>query len=600
MAAAKTQRPRKKQKKQHRMNGVQKAFLLSLIAAGRMNPQLIEACKNHSTEPWDLTERQIQYWRRKMKHRFQELQDNEVLEVMTKGFALKENRIRSLGMLADRMLEDLLASDKKKELIWLERKKSRGSRENFEAFMEEEFNTAQLAQYRGLMDDIAKETGGRNPKLLDESAEALADAHDFSIPAELIASSFADVHRDIKAKAHTEYVFSGGRGSTKSSYVSLAIVALLIATPGVHALAARQVANTIRDSAYSQIYWAIAELGLLDKFKCTKMPLEMEYLPTGQKIYFRGADDPAKLKSIKPAFGYIGFLWFEELDQFRGAAAVRKIEQSVIRGGDEAYIFKSFNPPPTANNWANKYVQIPKDSQYHHFSNYLSVPREWLGKTFLEEAEHLKEVNPPAYDHEYMGVPTSAGGQVFDNVILRAITDDEILGPKNDLGKRIGGLNSKELHGLDWGFFPDPFAYVRCHYDPARLRLYIYQEFRVNKMSNKGTWKEIKKLGVRDQDLIIADSAEPKSIADYKEYGSNTRGAEKGPDSVSYSIKWLQSLAEIIVDPARAPNAAMEFQNYELEMDKDGEWISAYPDKNNHFIDGTRYATNLIWRRRGK
>jgi len=433
------------------------------------------------------------------------------------------------------------------------------------------------------------------------------------LSADLIASPFIDVHRDIKERRHMEYLLKGGRGSTKSSFTSLEFIILLVNNPGVHGLAMRQVANTLRDSVYSQLVWAISMLGLDDKFKCISSPLEITYIPTGQKIFFRGADMPEKIKSIKPSFGHIGILWFEELDQFHGPEAIRKIEQSVLRGGEEAWNFKTYNPPRSTANWVNKYAQIPKENQYQHHSTYLDVPVEWLGQTFTDEAEHLKNVNPKSYEHEYLGVANGTGGTVFENIVIRKITDEEV------------SQFDHVLHGLDWGYFPDPAAYVRCHYDPARLRLYIFGELRAQKMGNPELYRALVNMGLTSEDTIIADSAEPKSIADFRAYsselttitdsngnfvlvdgmpleifGPSCRGAEKGPESVKYSIKWLQSLTEIVIDNQRAPYSAEEFLNYELEQDKDGNFISEYPDRNNHFIDGIRYATNLIWRRRGQ
>ena len=161
------------------------------------------------------------------------------------------------------------------------------------------------------------------------------------IPATMVAPVFAPVLFDIKEKRHTEYVFPGGRGSTKSSFVSLAVGDILRSNDQIHAVIMRQVGDTMRSSIYQQARWAIEALGLEDEFECTVSPLEITRKSTGQKIYFRGADDPGKVKSIKVPFGYIGVLWFEELDQFMGPEAVRKIEQSVIRGGDTAYIFKT-------------------------------------------------------------------------------------------------------------------------------------------------------------------------------------------------------------------------------------------------------------------
>jgi phage terminase large subunit len=217
------------------------------------------------------------------------------------------------------------------------------------------------------------------------------------------------------------------------------------------------------------------------------------------------------------------------------------------------------------------------------------VPVEWLGQVFLDEAEHLKLTNPLAYAHEYLGEVNGTGGQVFDNVKLRAIPQAEL------------AVYDRPLYGIDWGFFPDPFAYVKAYYNAQQHKLYIYDEYRANKKGNKAVYTDLVKLkGITPQDILIADSAEPKSIADFREYGCSCRGAEKGPESVTYSMKWLQSLAEIVIDNERAPETAQEFIDYELEVDKDGEYISEYPDLNNHFIDATRYATNLIWRRRGQ
>ena len=294
------------------------------------------------------------------------------------------------------------------------------------------------------------------------------------------------------------------------------------------------------------------------------------------------------MKSIKVPFGYIGILWLEELDQFTGPESVRKIEQSVVRGGDIAYIFKSFNPPKSSSNWANKYIKIPKETRLVTWSNYTQVPEAWLGKPFLEEASFLKEVNPDAYENEYMGVANGSGGSVFDNVKIRAITDDEI------------SQFDHVLNGVDWGWYPDLYAFVRVHYDPSRLRLYIYREYTCNKKSNRQTADELIKLGVTSNDLITCDSAENKSIGDYKSYGLFARPAEKGPGSREYSYKWLQSLREIVIDNVRCPVAAEEFLDYEYDRDKEGNVISGYPDGNDHCIDAVRYATNSIWKRRGQ
>ncbi len=408
------------------------------------------------------------------------------------------------------------------------------------------------------------------------------------VPSNMVAPVFAPVVFDIQEHRHTEYVFPGGRGSTKSSFISLQIIDLIMNNDQMHAVVMRQVADTLRGSVYQQILWAIEALDLTDEFHATVSPMEITRKSTGQKIYFRGADDPGKVKSIKVPFGYIGILWLEELDQFTGPESVRKIEQSVIRGGDVAYIFKSFNPPKTASNWANKYIRIPKETRLVTESTYLDVPAKWLGKPFLDEAEFLKETNPEAYENEYLGVANGSGGSVFSNVVIRAITDEEI--------KQFDRL----YNGVDWGWYPDPYHFTRCHYDAARLKLYIFTEYRCNKQSNRQTADKLLELGITGNDLITCDSAEEKSVGDYKAYGLLARGALKGPGSVEYSMKWLQSLVEIVIDNVRCPKTAEEFLEYEYERDKEGNVISGYPDKNNHGIDAVRYATNPIWKKKGQ
>lgn len=443
----------------------------------------------------------------------------------------------------------------------------------------EEANPAQITTAIGTL--IDKFTVG-------EQARTRESDGIFEVPARLVASPFVDVHRDILDKDHTEYVEKGGRGSTKSSFISLEIPALIKNNPQLHAVCCRKVGNTLRDSVFSQVIWAIDSLGLSQEFESRVSPLEITYKPTGQKIYFRGADDPIKLKSIKPPFGYIGILWMEELDQFNGDEECRSIQQSVIRGGDDAYIFKSFNPPKAKNNWVNKYIEQQKENRLVTHTDYRSVPQKWLGKAFLEEAEYLKSINPTAYEHEYLGIPNGNGGMVFENVVGEEITDEQI------------NHFDRVLNGVDWGYYPDPWAFSRMHYDAARRTLYIFDELHAYKKGNKETAEMLLEHGMTRNDRITADSAEPKSVADYQKFGLRCFGAVKGPGSVDYSMKWLQSLVKIVIDPRRCPHTYEEFTTYEYERTKDGEIMSGYPDINNHHIDSVRYATEQIWKRRGQ
>jgi len=582
-----------------RLSAAQRIFLCSLLADG-LNVAEVNKAAARCKPPFQVSDSTATHWRQKMAIKHKKIAEQQELQGWSDGLAKKEERIKMLKKLAERLARDLFHNDPKEEKIWLDNIKGLGSGPQFQTFRYKDFNHAEVKELRGLLDDIAKEQGTRSTKIDMTTTTTGSVEGPLRIPADLLAPDFVNDYRDIRARSHTEYLEYGGRGSTKSTFISLVAIELMQNNADIHMVALRQVANTLRDSVYAQLKWAIDELGQSDKWKCTVSPLEMTYLPTQQKIYFRGADDAGKLKSIKPATGYIAIVWFEELDQFHGPEAVRKIEQSVLRGGELAWDFKSWNPPRTSGNWTNHYVQIPKESQYQHKSNYLTVPKEWLGQVFLDEAQHLKEVNPGAYDHEYLGVVNGAGGQVFENVKLRAITDAEIFGTKGKSGLIEGGFD-RILPGIDWGFYPDPFAYVKQHYDANRRTLYIFDEYKGQKKSNRAVYDDLIRLKKYNNQLtVIADSAEPKSIADLREYGATCRGAEKGPESVTYSMKWMQSLNQIVIDPVRCPESAQEFLDYELEQDKDGEYISEYPDKNNHFIDASRYGTNLIWRRRGQ
>lgn len=406
---------------------------------------------------------------------------------------------------------------------------------------------------------------------------------------ECIAPAFYPVYWDIQNGDHTFYDLFGGRGSTKSSFISIMLILGIVQDKDANAIVFRKVGNTLGTSVYEQVLWAINALDMQDQWKCTTSPYKCTYKRTGQVILFRGLDYAKKLKSIKVSKGYLKYLWFEELDEFAGEEEIRSVQQSVLRGGEKHVVFKSFNPPISKANWANQYVMKPQRRALRHKSCYLDVPPEWLGQQFLDDAEDLKETNPRAYEHEYLGNAVGTGGEVFENLEIREITDEEISHFDNI------------FMGIDWGWYPDPYHWGKMHYDSTRKTLYIYDEYRANKQSNAETWNNLVMLkGVTEADLITADSAEPKSVSDYRDYGSLCRGAIKGPDSVRYGMKWLQSLKKIVIDPGRCPATAKEFSEYEYERTPDDEIISGYPDLNNHSIDCVRYAMERIWKRKGQ
>lgn len=400
----------------------------------------------------------------------------------------------------------------------------------------------------------------------------------------IIAPSFYKVINDIMDNKHTHYWLDGGRGSTKSSFISIAIIFGMMkdAENGIYSncVALRKVKDTLKDSVYEQLCWAIEALGQSQYWHTRESPLTITYLPTGQKILFRSAllqKDIKKIKSTKFQKGYCKYLWYEEVDEFNGMEEIRNINQSLMRGGADFFTFYSYNAPKSIKSWVNEESNIIRPDKLKHHSTYLTVPREWLGEQFIQEAEHLKKVNPMAYEHEYMGTVTGTGGEIFSNVTIRKITDDEIK------------TFDKIYRGIDWGYAIDPFHYTVNYYDSTRRRLYIFYEIHKVQLSNSKAIELVKQENVNNG-IVTCDSAEPKSIRELKDNGLRPRAAKKGPDSVEYGIKWLQDLEEIIIDQDRCPNTAREFLNYELEKDSNGNFKGEYPDKDNHSIDAIRYS----------
>lgn len=288
-----------------------------------------------------------------------------------------------------------------------------------------------------------------------------------------------------------------------------------------------------------------------------------------------------------------------------------------MRGGDKYWNFMSYNPPVSINNWANEYTEISErereDDTLVIRTTYLDVPPEWLGQQFIEEAEYLQESNPRAYENEYMGIPVGTGGNVFDNIVHLDMSDEFI------------STFDTIYNGLDWGYANDPNAFIKVYFDKTRQDLYIFGEHVKTHESNRELFETLykdtshlrRKIRRYDEnihqevieyipaplmefdELLTADSAEPKSIADLKSYGCFIRAAIKGPDSIRYGIKWLQSLHHIYIDKRRCPNAYDEFTKYEFDRDKSGNIISAYPDANNHLIDACRYSLERFYKRRG-
>lgn len=398
---------------------------------------------------------------------------------------------------------------------------------------------------------------------------------------DVFTTHFQKLWSIVKLRKYLRIVCKGGRGSAKSTHIAMYIILLMTEYP-ITFLVVRRVANTIGESVFEQLKEAIELLGVGQYWKSKQSPFELTYTPRGNRIIFRGADDPQKIKSVKVAKFPIAGLWIEELAEFKSEEDVSVIEKSILRAElphDLFYIFfYSYNPPKRKQNWVNKKynTQFVASNTFIDHSTYLDNPH--LGSDFLEEAEESKKQNEDKYRWEFLGEAIGSGVVPFSNLEFRVITDEEV--------ERFDNIRQ----GNDFGYATDPNAFVRWHYDKKRRRIYAIDEIYKVKMSLRELAREIINRGYNRQ-WIIADSAEPRSIDELAELGvSKIDGAKKGPDSVEYGEEWLDDLEAIIIDPKRTPNIAREFENIDYQVDKDGNPRNRLEDKDNHTIDSTRYA----------
>lgn len=410
---------------------------------------------------------------------------------------------------------------------------------------------------------------------------------------EKIIPSFHPLWKAAKDPAILNIVAKGGRNGSKSTTIGDALVIRRMKYRS-HALVIRKVEKTIRKSCRAQLIWALNHLEVRPFWRYSSTPtgeMTLIYQPTGTCIYFIGADNPDKIKSLKSEDYPITDVWFEELAEFREEEEVTTILNSILREelppGLDYKFFYTYNPPKRRGNWVNKKYEghnIPANTYVHH-SDYRTNP--YVAQQFITEAEHVKETNFRRYEWEYLGKPIGSGVVPFDNLVFREIKQSEI--------KTFDNIRQ----GLDFGYAVDPLAFTRWHYDQTRRTLYALDEIYGVKISNREIAEEIKARRYHFTDTL-ADSAEPKSIDEIRGYGVRIHGAKKGKDSVEFGEKWLDDLEAIVIDPRRTPNIAREFENIDYQTDKDGNPKAKLEDKDNHTIDSCRYSCSNDMKRRIK
>jgi len=383
-------------------------------------------------------------------------------------------------------------------------------------------------------------------------------------------------------------VCKGSRASKKSKTTALWFIYSMMKYPGSNTLVVRKVFRTLKDSCFTELKWAINRLGVSDLWDVKESPLEMTYTPTGQKIYFRGLDDPLKVTSITVENGYLCWMWIEEAYEIMKESDFDMLNES-IRGAipESTGLFKqitlTFNPW-NEHHWLKpRFFDTPDDDTMAITTNYTC--NEWLDDADRKVFETMKVKNPRRYRVAGLGDWGIVEGVIFENWEERAFNIDEI--------RSLSSVSSR--FGLDFGYTNDPTALFCGLIDTTAKTIWVFDEIYEKGMSNERIYEKITAAGY-SKETITADSAEPKSIDRLRDLGiQHIRKARKGKDSIKAGIDFIQDY-HIIIHP-RCVNFLTEISNYTWDVDnKSGQHINRPIDDFNHLMDAMRYAVEDVSR----
>ncbi len=384
-------------------------------------------------------------------------------------------------------------------------------------------------------------------------------------------------------------VVKGSRASKKSTTTALNMIYRIMTYPNSNGLVIRKVFRTIKDSCFSQLKWAIHRLKVDKYWKATNSPLELTYLPTGQKILFRGLDDPLKVTSVAVDKGSLCFLWIEEAYEIMSEDDFNMLDES-IRGQVPDGLFKQITltlNPWNDRHWIKKRFFDTEDKDILAITTNYKC-NEWLDESDLKVFETMKTHNPKRYRVAGLGEWGVVDGLVYENVREDRFNKEDVIKNNPDI---------KPVFGLDFGYTNDPTALFCGLLDLENYKIYVFDELYEKGLSNKNIYKEIEKMGYR-KERIIADSAEPKSIDELKDLGLyRISPAKKGKDSILNGVQFIQNF-EIIVHP-RCVNFMTEITNYQWAKDKFNKAINEPIDDFNHLQDAMRYAIEPYTRNKG-
>lgn len=373
-------------------------------------------------------------------------------------------------------------------------------------------------------------------------------------------------------------VVKGSRASKKSKTTALWYIYNIMKYSEANLLVIRKTFRTLKDSCYTELKWAVKRLGVDHLWKFTNSPIEATYIPTGQKIYFRGLDDPLKVTSVTVDVGSLCWMWIEEAYEITKEDDFNILDES-IRGEVPAGLFKqitfTFNPWNERHWLKKRFFDVEDDNILAMTTNYMC--NEWLDDADKKVFEDMKRRNPRRYAVAGLGGWGVVDGLVYENWREEAF----------DIDKIRSTIDCKSAFGLDFGYTNDPTALFCGLLDLDGKRLFVFDEMYQKGLSNQRIHEEIQGMGY-SKERITADSAEPKSIDELSGYGLRVKGAKKGKDSIKNGIQWIQDL-EIIIHP-KCVHFLTEISNYTWDEDKFGNKLNVPIDDFNHLMDAMRYA----------
>ena len=374
-------------------------------------------------------------------------------------------------------------------------------------------------------------------------------------------------------------VCKGSRGSKKSKTTALFFIYSMMKYPGANLLVVRKVYRTLKDSCFTDLKWAINILGVQDYWSVKESPLEIIYIPTGQKILFRGLDDPLKVTSITVETGNLCWAWIEEAYEINKEQDFNMLDES-IRGTVEEPLYKqitlTFNPWNERHWLKKRFFDVEDENIMAKTTNYMC--NEWLDDSDKKLFEDMKKNNPRRYQVAGLGNWGIVEGLVYENW-------EEKEFDVNEISKRKG---VKSAFGLDFGYTNDPSAFFCGLIDVANKKIYVFDEIYRNAMKNREIAEEIIRKGY-GKEKIVADSQEPKSIDELYDLGlKGIRKSRKGKDSINNGVQYIQDY-KIIIHP-RCVNFITEISNYMWDKDKFDNPVNKPVDDFNHLMDAMRYA----------